>query len=321
MYRYTIITILFFLINGSNLYAFWGRDRLPEPFSTTMERKEERDVIDFVGTDYYYTSGLSKQSLLDFYRKKFSQQGYNEFNKDDRGDDKSTFIFKDAKDNNRINVLMFFGKTDDDKTEYVLEIGRSKEYSVDDVLRKAPPEVAEKARALIEQYKIEQVTKVHNAYLFGDMKKPQQVDFMPLFPGAMQFKQSEHKDGRTLVTSYGYLSQADADEVVDFYVRNMAQRGWVLKDRENNSGRYNVEQWISLVAPDTKFNPGCGIVSIPVPLLKLHGSTLTFTSVNKKCLLTVYTFDDAVELSHSHPYNLDAMERHGSTVIGVIYTK
>ena len=57
-----------------------------------------------------------------------------------------------------------------------------------------------------------------------------------------------------------------------------------------------------------------------IPLLKIHGATLTFTNSSKKCIITVHTFEDAIQLAEQQTfYDLKFMKDYGTTIIGVVY--
>jgi len=320
LYRYTLIVILFllsfFLFSGSYA-AWWDWGKLPQPPLTKLDRQKERnDRIDFVGSDYYYDSELSKQDILDFYRKQFKSQGYHEVNKDTRGDKKTVFIFKD-KDEKKVYVLIFSVRMKGMPLRYTLKVGQFKEYSVEDVLRKAPPELAAQMKEMIDSYKQRQRVEIQNVHLLQHLEQPRRTDFMPLFPGVRQIEYNEWKAPPSIST--GYLTPVDANEVISFYIERMPSYGWLLKSREDHTGRYTIDQWFPMIAPRSKFCPSCGAIPVEVPPLQIHGATLTFSSGKKKCIVTVHTFDDAVELSYNHPYDLSAMEQYGSTIIGVVY--
>ena len=143
---------------------------------------------------------------------------------------------------------------------------------------------------------------------------------MPLLSGLKEIEYRIHNNPP--VVSLGYLTHRDANDAISFYTSEMPRRGWILTDKEDHLGSYTVEEWVPMLAPGTTFKPECGLtIAFEIPRLKMHGSTLTFKAAGRKCVITVHTFDDAIELSKNHPYDLTGMEENGNTIIGVIYFK
>jgi len=269
---------------------------LSKPFGTELvnktEDKENKLVI------YEYQSKLSKEQIIKFYHSVFKNEKFEEKNTKYDISEKNTFFFvNELKQKNITLTFMLFSEEQGKITRYALIMGD--EFPLADAKDKYP-------RASAETF---------ISAIFQNISDPRKLDFMPVYPNSKQFEYLVWENPPSI--SIAYLANDDADLVQNFMITNMPSFGWKLTDREPHIGRYAFSEWVAMVAPYSNFCTKC--YEYNIPLLKIKGITLTFQKESKKCIVTIHTFDDAVELSKSTTYDLTAMEDYGSTVIGIVY--
>jgi hypothetical protein len=250
-------------------------------------------------TVYWFTSRLSREEILDFYRKSFARVGLSEWSiQAEQDDSRRVFMYRDDK---QAFVTLTFSPEEEGPTKYTVISGKV-------VVPRTPASLPSFSEMLQSAFK--------------ELRDPEELEFMPLYPSLKQLERRTWKNPAAI--SLGYLSSDDAGQIKDFYLTNMPSAGWTQTSIEPHSGSYVVAQWFRMVAPYSQGCPQCDQEYTQeyrnIPALKIHGFTITFMrDGGQKCVVTVHTFEDAVALSKSTKYDLTAMEKHGNTVIGVIY--
>ncbi|MFA5008566.1 MAG: hypothetical protein WC546_05035 [Candidatus Omnitrophota bacterium] len=147
---------------------------------------------------------------------------------------------------------------------------------------------------------------------------PEKLDFAPVYANSMQFAKSSYFFP---MTGVGYLTHSSFEEVVKFYIDDMASFGWTLSERKKNSGMYDFSQWILIVDPFTKAVPLLEAQGYQkkTPPLKIKGETLVFKQNKKKCTITVYNFEDIVEKLEGTIWDAGMVKQYGNTAIIVYY--
>ena len=298
---YRFIITLFIISSLVILDAQAQPFSLAKPRRTKLESQEQVDDEFFSGSSYKYESELNKEQILNFYRDLLKQDGYEQVDpgREDRDIIVASFFKPDSNKTKRIvfspgikkGTLRFFLYTGTSKLNY----GGSGQRS------------ACSAKGAISM-------------LYTSVKQPtRQPDFMPLFSPVKQLEYMEWRDSNTV--SAGYISPADSETAINFYLQEMPSYGWVLSERHNNAGKYTIDEWFPMVAPDSKFVPSsCSGLIEDVPPLKMHGATLRFKRGNEDCVVTAHTFDNTGRVLRKRP-DLSGIQKFGKTIIGVMYYK
>lgn len=272
----------------------------------------------FEESDFTYSSQLAKKDIIGFYQRYFNQQGFKEeiINTADRYK-KNVFMFQKQAEQKYVK-LIFLGEQEG-VVRYELDVMEFKS-----AVRKNPGgckggNCGLQTDTKVDEYPFHQ--KNGNTIATLNFVEPKKVNFMPTLLDAKQIEYIEWKDAQPPMISAGYISRQDAVAVIDFYLQKMSSYGWDLADNQPHQGAYSVEEWIAMVAPYTSIRENyTKVFPEKIPLLKIHGATLTFTNSSQKCIVTVHTFDDAIQLAAQQTfYDIKFMEDYGTTVIGVVY--
>ncbi len=168
-------------------------------------------------------------------------------------------------------------------------------------------------------YKLEErYAKRISVLPIADFSSPRQLDFMPTFLEATEFVYSTYF---APMTGVWYLSFKDAEEVANFYLKNMPDFGWKLLGDSPRQGVYSFSEWFVLIDPFSKVLPRLEEEGYPeyVPPLKVRGRTLSFTKDKESCTITIYKFEDILEKAEGTVWDVSALATYGTTVIGVFY--
>lgn len=261
------------------------------PFHTSLISKSFSEKNQT--TDYQYDTIQSKANVESFYRDQLSKQGYSEQNLGQvkPNTEKVSLYFINPKKSKTVTVIFMPRRKGDEKLRYAVYITKEE----------------------IPQSRLT---------AFSHLTKPERVDFMPFYSGITM--QIEHKMWPPNAQSIGYMSRDRADTIIDFYNFKMPDFGWQLVKKEVHDGSYEVIEAIKLIAPRSQFCGKCSGTSVmDTPPVRLHGATLEYANDKKRCVITVHTFEDMLQLwrgsQYQERFDLTPMENYGSTIIGVIY--
>lgn len=272
----------------------------------------------FDESEFIYNSQLTKKNIINFYQRYFDQQGFREelVNTGDQYK-KNVFMFQKQAEQKYVKLIFLGAK--EGVIKYELDVMEFKS-----AVRKNPGgckggNCGLQMDTKVDEYPFHQ----KDGSVIASLKfvEPKKVNFMPTLLDAKQIEYIEWKDAQPPMISAGYLSRQDASTVIDFYLRKMSSYDWELTDNQAHQGAYSVGEWIAMVAPYTSIRENyTKVFPEKIPLLKIHGATLTFTNSSQKCIITVHTFDDAIWLAAQQTfYDLEFMRNCGTTVIGVVY--
>ena len=285
MRKSAILFILIFLLPAHALTQPFG---FPQPAKTKLVEKDKSVSDRKVTTTYRrYQSQLPPQRVITFYRRMFNKQGFKEEGTSREIDpQKNDFTFK--KENKKIFLTII--PFSDESCGYTINI-------VD------TPSLKE--------------TGLPPGFPNYNFSHPQKLKIMPVYPDSKEFKNEKHP----VALAFGYLTPSPAEEVSDFYLKNMPEYGWSMVSNESNQGSYKLSEWVKIVAPYTKFllASGCKELEVMLPSLSIRGKTLKFENGMKGCELTVYTFEDIITNLKHMEFDLSPIEQYGNTVIGVAY--
>lgn len=281
-----------------------------KPYSTDLMSEISRDTDLGVVSLRKYSSSLSEDRILDFYRDFSSKKGLEEIYAEDKAlQSESDDRFEFAGRHSRI-VIIFVPSLNDKVEYYVSMYDRSNAYEIN----KNKSSNRQKGKKALNNGK--------RIVFFKDITDPRKVDFMPLYHDVMQLEHVDWKSVGKSMISIGYLTPKKAEDVIKFYIANMPSFGWTLVKRETHYSKYyKSSEWLPMVAPFTycAYNPCEQFLPQKIPPLSVRGETLTFKNREEKCVVTVHTFDDIVRKSKRTVYDLSMVEKYGSTAIGIAY--
>jgi len=286
LFLYFCTSALCFTVNAQLLEP-------PIPFGAELidkkENKKEQSLI------YLYRSKASMEEVLEYYRGAFVQQGFKE-QKLNNTSNPDIFINNKEK---TIILLVFPPSLNEQETAYSLTIGKMAETTIS----------KEQLASSLSNFS-------------NNIRDPQKLDFMPVYPNAKQFEYGTWE--ASLSVGVAYVSHDSAEAIEKFYLDEMPSYQWDLVDREPSQGAYNFSEWFSKIAPYSQFCSKCNSSLMQdeflgIPPLTIKGSKLTFAADGKKCVITIYTFQDIIEKAQGTMYDLSFMKQYGNTIIGIVY--
>ncbi|MBN3040554.1 MAG: hypothetical protein JW867_05460 [Candidatus Omnitrophica bacterium] len=334
-----IVIILISLLYPNAWAQLFG---FPRPHDTKLisESKGKTDTIST--TRYYYSSKLKKDQIVNFYQDIFARKGLNEFNysneqfgaKEYLLSIKSTSCLSDSScsqgsqnefrrkieelkanrpeiENDRFESRL--AKVRDSKQRRYLF--RNKETGESALLVFNSLYGGEIYFSIAIRERIKKIT----VFPIERFQRPQELDFMPIYPNATEFKYETQFEP---MIGVGYNTHDDQSVIKDFFLRQMPDYGWHLDKEESSQGKFGFSKALMIVNPFTKYltQPQAKVFDKLIPKLDLKGSTLIFKDGgSRKCIITVYTFPDFIKIMEKTPIDVSPAKRFGNTLIAVYY--
>lgn len=286
MIRNTFLLVLMFLFCAFLSGAQTVKLSLP-PSSEKVSGKQNVLNDGFTVYENVYSSQLPKEEILKFYRSEFSSLDMQEFN-----DTKNSEYYAFQSIPEKMAYIKFNEPQADGKTNFTVLVYEREKCPI----------------------------------LPGSLfTSPEKLDFAPVYSGSRQFLNARFsKDDiyfAPMTAAAAYLAKSNSAEVSSFYIDNMPSFGWVLAQSSDNDGIYDFSQWAVMIDPFTKAVPLLEAKGYKkkIPPLKVKGKTLTFKQGNKKCVITIYTFEDMIEKAEGTIWDANTLRQYGDTVIVVYY--
>ncbi|MDD5195689.1 MAG: hypothetical protein PHQ96_08480 [Candidatus Omnitrophica bacterium] len=295
----------------------------PSPYSTELIKKDVAGDDTCAITRYKYSSKLSKEEIVAFYRDFFSSQGLKEQKIVDLAPKRNegfpgkldiTLVFAKGSLETYIIGIYYYDEKED-TTFYSLNETRMKY-----------------ALTLSERF----------------IAKPQKLAFMPVYKEATQ--SSPHQKAVAKRQSISYLIKGDVSDVINFYLNEMPAYKWQLTASYPRQGRQNVYKALSTgidlreslartpkeIFGNTKVRvEGNSLVYeasgkkysidteniMPGVEATIEGATLIFEKDNnKKCIININQFQDSPEeLQEEKIINPIVLEKYGNILLSVEY--
>lgn len=252
-----------------------------------IKTKTQEDPV-YTTTTYKYDSVLSKQNIINFYRRAFSAQGIKEERESQAMSlDQDRLSFSKG---SSLKVELEFFDLSQQNTGYYLYLT-----------------------------KLRQKRRVFDLASFI---QPQELGFMPVYQHAVQFRYGQ-RDVPVPMTGVAYLSKDPVGRVNNFYAMNMSEAGWELKSSMPRQGRFKFTEWPFIIAPFLK-DADISLENVKadeklVPKLDIEGITLTFEKEQEKCIITIYKFTNILKAQKGSIYDVSPMAEYGTTVICAFY--
>jgi len=266
-------------------FAYPPRTELVE-----QDRKDEKNIL---GTSLEFSSQLSKEAIVDFYRNLFISQGFKE--------DKEIASLPDLALVNEKDIMFIFTKGA--LTTVVLNV-----YYRDE-------------KKELNYYVLNSVEVKYLLDLSSqNLGKPQKLKGVPVnFQTKELYPSKEEPQGKE--ATYMYLASSKLRDSIDFYKKQMPFFGWKLIDEEPREGRFNLltatsrtKDLAQVSQSPEKLFPGADV--------NVEGITLTFQKQNKQCVVIINQLKDSAEvLRQNKIVNPDYSKKQGDILISVFYDK
>jgi hypothetical protein len=259
---------------------------IPKPAKTTLLNQKKQMVSSLKVVTYTFSSELSKEELIKFYRNSFTASGMREsaVRFSDEPGEKALFFEQPPLK----NVNLFF--------------------------MSAPTEGQTSFEIVVEEVK--QLPLLQEQVFTA----PQKLDFMPTYANAKQFVSAPFvPPGKGF--GAGYFTHSLPEEVTNFFTTQMPSYDWTLSKNEPKQGEYGFYEWLRIVDPFTIAIPILKERQYEkiVKPLKLRGTTLTFTNGEETCVVTIYRFEDILSKAQGTVWDVSSLQKYGTTLICAYY--
>jgi len=279
------------------------------PPRTKLVERESKKYGGLVDTTFDFSSQLSKEEIVDFYRNLFVSQGL----KEDKEITKSKYLAPFNKDNTMfvfnngllkmVTLVIYHHDEDKDINYYILNDAEFK-YVLD---------------------------------LSSDnSKKPKKLKDVPVdFKTKEIYPREEETQGKQV--SHMYLASNTLEDSINFYQNQMPSFGWKLVDKKSHQGSYNLMVITSKnkdysiaempkkakeLLSDIGLTPRAPEELYPGMDVVVEGETLIFKKQNKECKIVINQLKDTAEvLKQKKIVNPEYSKEQGDILISVFYDR
>lgn len=278
--QFIILLLLSGIFLSANIMA--EESGIPAPANTILTNQKINSGEKIINSTYYYSSTLSRDTIIEFYKEMFIRQGMYEL--PNFGD---TFLFQ--KIPLRTASLNFTASVNKEKTEFFINT--------------------------IEMKKLPVLPA-------NDFKSPQTLDFMPIYPNSTQFLYYAPSTSSFIGIGYLTSSSPEEAKSLYLEQMPGFGWKLTNEDPHSGTYNFSewlrfVDPYTQMLS----YHNFAANFSEIVPPLKLRGSTLQFTQGNKKCTVAIYKFEDMLEKAKvtKTVWDVSAFEQYGETIIEVYY--